>query len=151
VLGEGRVRQIGAAEEIHDRPSSLFVAEFMGNANLVPCEVLALEGSLQHVTWGDRRAITLSADATFSGEAGLGAAQLVLRADTAELLSRDPAGQPPGITISGRVHECVYLGDGYQLSVGTEIGDLQVKSGAAVPRGDEITMHWGASSCGITR
>lgn len=36
VFDRGRVAQIGAPEEIYDRPSSLFVADFIGKANFLP-------------------------------------------------------------------------------------------------------------------
>ena len=34
VMNEGRVEQIGAPREIYDEPSSVFVAGFIGDANL---------------------------------------------------------------------------------------------------------------------
>jgi putative spermidine/putrescine transport system ATP-binding protein len=37
VMRNGRVVQIGAPAEIYGRPASLFVAGFIGNANLIPC------------------------------------------------------------------------------------------------------------------
>jgi putative spermidine/putrescine transport system ATP-binding protein len=37
VMRSGRVMQTGTPAEIYSRPASLFVAAFIGNANLVPC------------------------------------------------------------------------------------------------------------------
>jgi putative spermidine/putrescine transport system ATP-binding protein len=39
ILRGGRVMQVGAPAEVYARPASLFVAGFIGNANLVPCVV----------------------------------------------------------------------------------------------------------------
>jgi spermidine/putrescine transport system ATP-binding protein len=39
VMSRGRVEQIGTPEEIYDRPSSIFVAGFIGSANLLPARV----------------------------------------------------------------------------------------------------------------
>ena len=36
VMSEGVVEQIGTPEEIYNRPASLFVAGFIGSANLLP-------------------------------------------------------------------------------------------------------------------
>ena len=36
VMSQGNVEQIGTPEEIYDRPSSIFVAGFIGSANLLP-------------------------------------------------------------------------------------------------------------------
>jgi spermidine/putrescine transport system ATP-binding protein len=46
VMNEGRVEQIGTPQEIYHSPSSVFVANFIGVANLVPVIV-------QHVDGGD--------------------------------------------------------------------------------------------------
>jgi spermidine/putrescine transport system ATP-binding protein len=46
VMNEGRVEQIGTPQEIYHSPSSVFVANFIGVANLVPVIV-------QHVNGGD--------------------------------------------------------------------------------------------------
>ncbi len=38
VMNEGRVEQIGAPTEIYDEPATVFVAGFIGQANLWPAE-----------------------------------------------------------------------------------------------------------------
>ena len=44
VMNEGRVEQIGAPREIYDEPASVFVAGFIGDANLIQVEVLERSG-----------------------------------------------------------------------------------------------------------
>ena len=44
VMSEGRVEQIGTPQEIYNSPSSLFVAGFIGSANLLPGEVVGTDG-----------------------------------------------------------------------------------------------------------
>ncbi len=44
VMSEGRVEQIGSPEEIYNSPASLFVAGFIGSANMLPGEVVARDG-----------------------------------------------------------------------------------------------------------
>ncbi len=39
VMRAGRVEQVGPPQELHDRPASLFVAEFLGGRNLVPARI----------------------------------------------------------------------------------------------------------------
>jgi iron(III) transport system ATP-binding protein len=41
VLREGRIEQIGAPEEIYERPATPFVSWFVGKANFLPCTVEA--------------------------------------------------------------------------------------------------------------
>ena len=41
VMREGRVMQVGAPADIHDRPHNLFVADFVGYRNVIPLTVTA--------------------------------------------------------------------------------------------------------------
>jgi len=38
VMNQGRVEQVGAPEEVYRRPQTRFVADFIGEANLLPAE-----------------------------------------------------------------------------------------------------------------
>ena len=44
VMSAGHVEQVGAPEDVYTAPSSAFVARFLGNANLMPCKVVARDG-----------------------------------------------------------------------------------------------------------
>jgi spermidine/putrescine transport system ATP-binding protein len=44
VMSEGRVEQIGTPQEIYNHPASLFVAGFIGSANLLPGDVVGSDG-----------------------------------------------------------------------------------------------------------
>ena len=46
VMSDGRVEQIGTPEEIYNSPASLFVAGFIGSANLLPGEVVDVDAVL---------------------------------------------------------------------------------------------------------
>ena len=39
VLNDGRVEQFGTPQDIYDKPASMFVADFIGEANIIPCEI----------------------------------------------------------------------------------------------------------------
>jgi spermidine/putrescine transport system ATP-binding protein len=45
VMSEGMVEQIGTPTEIYDRPATVFVAGFIGQANLWPCDLTRTNGS----------------------------------------------------------------------------------------------------------
>ena len=40
VIDQGRVEQVGAPTEVYSRPASVFAAQFVGDANVLPVEVL---------------------------------------------------------------------------------------------------------------
>jgi ABC-type Fe3+/spermidine/putrescine transport system ATPase subunit len=46
VMNAGRIEQMGAPQEIYDRPVSRFVADFVGAANLLPGRVLGVEAGI---------------------------------------------------------------------------------------------------------
>ncbi|RRD63844.1 ABC transporter ATP-binding protein [Fretibacterium sp. OH1220_COT-178] len=46
VMNGGRVEQIGAPHEIYAEPQSVFVADFIGQANVLPCRVLGTENGV---------------------------------------------------------------------------------------------------------
>jgi spermidine/putrescine transport system ATP-binding protein len=55
VMNEGRVEQIGTPEEIYHSPTSVFVANFIGVANLLPATVLEVNGRDAVVTVAGNR------------------------------------------------------------------------------------------------
>jgi spermidine/putrescine transport system ATP-binding protein len=55
VMNEGRVEQIGTPEEIYHAPATVFVANFIGVANLLPATVIGVNGALVVSVEGDTR------------------------------------------------------------------------------------------------
>ena len=49
VMEKGRIRQIGAPQEIYDRPVSRYVAQFIGSANIFPARILQVDGERRRV------------------------------------------------------------------------------------------------------
>ncbi|PJF08551.1 sulfate/molybdate ABC transporter ATP-binding protein [Pseudorhodobacter sp. MZDSW-24AT] len=80
VMGEGRIEQIGSADQIHDRPASPFVARFMGAVVELP---VTLRAGRAEAAGLDARAVERRAMAD-------GPARLFLRPD-AIALEADPA------------------------------------------------------------
>jgi spermidine/putrescine transport system ATP-binding protein len=88
VMREGRIEQVGAPRDVYRQPRSRFVAGFLGTANIVPAEVVAVEG--------DRNRVRVASAELWSGgratrELGEQAA-LVLRPEDIDLASADRIG-----------------------------------------------------------
>jgi spermidine/putrescine transport system ATP-binding protein len=49
LIREGRLVQVGTPEDVYHRPQTRFVAEFVGEANMLPCTVVSTEDSRVHV------------------------------------------------------------------------------------------------------
>jgi len=75
VMGEGRIEQIGSADQIHDRPASPFVARFMGAVVELPVTLRA----------GRAEALGLDARGLERRAMADGPAQLFLRPDAIAL------------------------------------------------------------------
>jgi iron(III) transport system ATP-binding protein len=117
VMNEGRIQQIGSPREIYERPSSQFVADFVGTTNFIEGTVLERE-SAQNGFYLMRTEI---GDLTVAGghELRLGErVVLSVRPEDVELAEARPAGDN---VWQGRVDQKVFLGEAvdFQVKVGT--------------------------------
>jgi putative spermidine/putrescine transport system ATP-binding protein len=53
LMNGGRIEQLGSPSDLYFRPRTLFVAEFLGESNLLPATVTGVEGDRIHVTLAD--------------------------------------------------------------------------------------------------
>ncbi|WP_243077925.1 ABC transporter ATP-binding protein [Pantoea sp. MQR6] len=112
VMKEGNIAQQGAPETLYHSPSSVFIADFMGEANIVPCEVEQLEGSEALVRIGSQQY-------RIRGEgAQKGAAQLAVRPQFITL-----RGEGTG-ALKGEITHSTWLGNHIEYEVQTELGSL---------------------------
>jgi len=109
VLRDGRVVQAGAPAEIHDRPRTLFVADFMGYRNAFPVTVSAAEGDMVVGRAPDITLRGLGVVALASGTAAVA----VVRPEDVEV-----AAEPPGTNVvRGTVRFTEYLGREHGVEV----------------------------------
>jgi putative spermidine/putrescine transport system ATP-binding protein len=118
VIEAGRIVQIGAPEEIFHRPTSAFVAGFMGADNAIDVAqrddgvlIAAAEGR------PDRRV------------------RAHFRSDSARLETAGSAPADGGIVLSGTIAQAVYVGQGYRYRVRTAGGDVWVHAPDRLPEG----------------
>jgi len=53
VMRNASIAQLGTPRQLYETPADTFVADFIGEANLLPCEVTAVNGDIASVTLGD--------------------------------------------------------------------------------------------------
>ncbi len=109
LMHEGRIEQVGAPGDVYLRPSSLFVADFVGVNNLIPGEYLG-EGRFK---WRER---VFEVD---RGELSPGACSLMIRPERLRIVSA-AGSAPEGTALSGRVLGRVFLGPLLRLAVDVE-------------------------------
>jgi spermidine/putrescine transport system ATP-binding protein len=142
VIAEGRIEQLGTADEIYHQPRSRFVAEFIGDANLVPGEVVGVTGDrvAVRVTGG----ITLQVAAVMS-PATVGAVELSFRPEKIHLCHEAAGGEN---TFAAEVVEEIFRGQTDELRV-RAAGGLEMtvvvanesQTQHAFHKGDRVSCH----------
>ncbi|WP_119303769.1 ABC transporter ATP-binding protein [Dongia deserti] len=113
VMNQGRIAQEGTPADLYERPADSFVADFIGAANLIPCEILRREDALAIVRFGDTE-LRVRAP-RISGSAGY----LVVRSAAVALAD---AGAARGLTAT--VRKATYLGGHWEYTLDTPFGSL---------------------------
>ncbi len=106
VMHAGKIAQDGAPRELYEQPASRFVADFIGDANLMPVTVRGIDDATASVTLGSLT-LTLS-----RGRVPDGPADLAVRPQALQL-SRDASVA----ALPGRVQKAAYLGSHMEYAV----------------------------------
>jgi ABC-type Fe3+/spermidine/putrescine transport system ATPase subunit len=119
VMRNGEIAQIGDAEELYRRPASVFVARFIGHANLLPASVTSVSaGGVDIDIGGQRHLVWVQCGDLRPGQA----VTAVIRPEALEIC--DAAKSDGGLV--GRVTSCTYLGDKCEYVVDLAGAGLQV-------------------------
>ena len=132
VMNSAVIAQEGSPHELYEAPADVFVADFIGDANLVDGEVTAIDGETATVRIGPVEARLRRR--TFS----LGSAKVAIRPESVVL---EPRRADAGIP--GTVAKAVYLGSHMEYTVETVLGELfaiQYRTDAPMPRGAEVSV-----------
>jgi spermidine/putrescine transport system ATP-binding protein len=142
VMNEGRVEQIAPPREIYDAPESLFVATFIGVANLLPATVAATAGDRITVRSCGRELPVPKGTHTFANGA---AAMLVVRPERLELSAEEPAvptairAELTNAVFQGPVVRCLLrTAEGTEIVCHVEADDEQI----GLEPGRQIWLRW---------
>ncbi len=115
VMREGRIAQEGTPSDLYERPADRFVADFIGGANLLDAEIVAVDGLFATARVG-------AATVERVPQHGLkpGPATLAIR-PTAMRLSPAVAG---AAGLVARVLGVTYLGGHFEIVLGSDQGEL---------------------------
>jgi spermidine/putrescine transport system ATP-binding protein len=126
VMSEGEVQQIGSPEEIYGNPASIFVAGFIGVANLVPVTVKSLDGELATVELPDGGRTSVPRGSTAVQEGVM--ATLMVRPERIKVLASEPSGDIA--RLSATVSDLTFQGP-------------LVRAAARAADGSEVVTHIG--------
>ena len=132
VMRNAAIAQEGNPRELYEQPADAFVADFIGDSNLVKGEIVSVDG--------DRARVRLGGIEKSLASHGLeaGASDVAIRPESIHL----EAGAADG-GIEGDVLKATYLGNHVEYTVETEIGELFVidtEVGAMLTKGAAVTV-----------
>jgi len=143
IFDRGRIEQLGTGEDLYERPTSVFVADFVGEANL-------LHGTLER----DAEGWTLARDGgrlrlgvALTADLGEGdPATLVLRPEHLRVVAAD-APRDGANRIPARVMELLYLGPTRKIELVLDDGRAAVVretagTGGDWRAGDAVALEW---------
>ncbi|MDX8515234.1 ABC transporter ATP-binding protein [Mesorhizobium captivum] len=126
---EGRIEQIGTGEDLYLRPTSEFVAGFIGNSNFLPAEHLETESGAATVRLADGSVV-----------AGVRTTQALDRGQKARLMVRPEAfrftAAPGNAALAVEIVDAAFFGDRRRVVARTASGDeidVRPTSDAAEP------------------
>lgn len=138
VIDDGIIQQIGTPMELYDRPANLFVANFLGVAN-----VIAGDMSVE-----DDRMVFRSADGAVTVpvvNATQGTSSIIFRPQNLTIQMQDAEPTPGAVRLTGTVEHKEFLGSvvRYQVSVGGQhiLVDAPHQHGEkAMPEGTAVSL-----------
>jgi spermidine/putrescine transport system ATP-binding protein len=138
VMDSGRLLQIGAPEDIYERPTSPMVADFIGDTNMLDATVKGPD----QVALGDGQVVAVSTDASAGTRI-----TLTLRPERLHVEAADAAIEPRHNALDATVTRRVYLGNAVSYDVRAGELELRIRHRNAPGRpqfgvGDAVQVHW---------
>ena len=139
VINDGIVQQIGTPMNLYDRPANLFVANFLGVANVIAGKLIDVDGELTFQSTDETVSVPMK-----KGSSGMGS--IVFRPQNLTILPRDSEPMPGTTKLSGTVEHKEFLGSvvRYRVAVGGHfiLVDAPHQMGVkAMPEGTPVTLH----------
>jgi iron(III) transport system ATP-binding protein len=116
VMDHAAIAQSGTPRELYEAPVSLFVADFVGDSNLVDAVLTARNGVAGHVRVGG-----IELRLPHRG-AATGPVKVAVRPESLRLSTTPPEGP----ALEGRIAKAAYLGTHMEYTVSTPVGELFV-------------------------
>ena len=148
VINAGRVHQLGSAREVYERPTSEFVAGFIGLSNIVKGTIESSDGPLCWIRIGAYKVGAMAQ----SGRTPAGNGEAVSVMVRPEKIQLQLSGLDSGLP--GKIQSQVYLGEStrwiVRLADGTDIHVVEQNREAVGPAslgpGDDVSIRWEPAS-----
>lgn len=143
VMAHGRIHQLGAPDEIYERPASAFIAQFVGTSNRVDVMTDAADAATVRVR-GEAAPGREFVASRVSGAAGA-KASMIVRPEAVRISGKEPAGAPNRLPATVVLRE--FLGSSIRYAMTTEVGQFVVTTGrlssqAEFTSGKDVWLSW---------
>jgi len=141
VMNEGRIVQLGSPKDVYKHPATTFVANFLGETNLVPCEILETRADKAQVSIGQGLSCSaaIQSATTVSGD---GKTVLSIRPENVSILR---GGEAADIALQGIVREHTFVGRHTRTiieAIGMEFAVVSNDGGDTIRIGESISFGW---------
>ena len=150
VMHQARVAQVGTPRVLYEAPASLFVADFLGDSNLLGAKVIRASGDEFTVEIESGETIRAKR-ATFAAPQGSRVVVLLRPEDmSVGTTSERTDGQD---VLAGLVKDISYHGDTFKLdvAVGEEVLKVKVgrEQGTGIRRGQQVFLTWKSAAARV--
>jgi spermidine/putrescine ABC transporter ATP-binding subunit len=147
VMHQARVAQVGTPRVLYEAPANLFVADFLGDSNLLTATVAQVCGDefAVEIGSGEKMRVTRGSSAAAPGSRAV----VLIRPEDISVTAAGErtAGQD---LLAGTIKDISYHGDTFKLdvAVGTDVLKVKVarERGAGMERGDSVFLTWRSSA-----
>lgn len=139
IISNGEIEQVGTPRQIYEQPQNRFVADFIGETNLIEGQVIGWDQDVATI-----KSLKGEIFQTVSLHHQLTQITFAIRPEKVMLV--DPEN-PPDNTFRGLVKEIIYIGESSRCHIVTEKGEmLHVKVGPKeipfIREGQELLIGW---------
>ena len=139
VMEAGRIVQIGSGQEIYHKPATRYVADFIGDANLIECHIMSA-GKLQTKTGN------IDLPARFEGNSG-SIVNYLVRPEAITLSVKASPSLPDTICLQATLEDVVFVGNATRVyaQVRGQIFVCQFSSSMqplSLRSGQTVYIHW---------
>jgi spermidine/putrescine transport system ATP-binding protein len=155
VMDQGHILQVGTPAEIYEQPANRFVADFIGEANLLPGQVTGWHEGLARVRVNDTLELYAQGGPDIKvGQAGC----LMIRPEKIRLEPGLPSRSTNELVLPGVISETIYTGTATRFAVKVS-EDLLIRvhqqnataahSVAQARRGETVHLSWPAAAARV--
>ena len=145
VMNHGRIEQLGRPEEVYERPSTTFVAEFLGASNLLHGKYAGVENGWGVVELDTGKRLLVKADPELAVAEQV---KVGVRPEKITVHSRAQSSEPGVNTLEATLTSAVFVGVSYQYFFATKEGgglsafDRNAGGGPVAAQGEAVSLAW---------